>query len=146
MRVLALDYGTRRIGIAVSDPDQRIATPETPLTRRGLERDLAALRALVAEREIGHMVVGYPIHMSGRVGPEAEAVRAFANRLAEDTGLPVDLLDERWTTLEARRALRESGRRGARQREVVDSVAAALLLRAFLERRRALAAREAEDR
>ena len=137
MRVLALDYGTRRIGIAVSDPDQRIAIPEAPLLRRGLERDLAALQELIKEREIGHLVVGLPLHMSGRVGPEAEAAQAFAERLASRAGLPLDLFDERWTTLEARRALRESGRRGARQRQVVDSVAAALLLRAFLEQKRA---------
>jgi putative Holliday junction resolvase len=137
VRVLALDYGTRRIGIAVSDPDQRIATPEAPLVRRGLEKDLAALEELIEAREIGHLVVGQPLHMSGRVGPEAEAAQAFGERLASRTGLPLDLFDERWTTLEARRALRESGRRGARQRQVVDSVAAALLLRAFLERKRA---------
>jgi putative Holliday junction resolvase len=135
VRVLALDYGTRRIGIAVSDPDQRIATPEAPLVRRGLEKDLAALEELIEAREIGHLVVGQPLHMSGRVGPEAEAAQAFGE-LASRTGLPLDLFDERWTTLEARRALRESGRRGARQRQVVDSVAAALLLRAFLERKR----------
>jgi putative Holliday junction resolvase len=142
MRVLALDYGTRRIGVAVSDPDQRIATPEAPLHRVGLERDLRALRALIAEREIGCVVVGLPLHLSGRAGTAAAAARAFAERLAKDTGLPVELLDERWTTVEAQRALRESGKGRAKRRRVVDSVAAAILLRSFLARRKADADRD----
>lgn len=144
MRILGIDYGARRLGLAVSDPDATIATPIGTLERRGLERDLEALRALADEREVGRIVLGLPLHMSGRPGAEAQAVRAFAGRLAVATHIPVDLYDERWTTLEADRALRESGRRGARRREVVDSVAATLLLQSYLEWRRSGAARAGE--
>jgi putative Holliday junction resolvase len=136
--VLGLDLGSQRIGLAVSDPEGGFAFPIGTLLSRGIERDLQALRALVEEREIVQIVVGLPLHMDGRAGPEAEAARAFARQLEEATGVPVELLDERWTTVEAERHLREvpSGRRrrkGRRSRDV-DSAAATILLRTYLER------------
>jgi putative Holliday junction resolvase len=133
---LGLDYGSRRIGIAVSDQEGLFAFPAGALVRAGLERDLAALAALIAERGVTRVVVGLPLHMSGRSGKEAEAARAFALALGEATQLPVDLLDERWTTREAERALRDAPARRKRDRETVDSVAATLLLRSYLERER----------
>jgi putative Holliday junction resolvase len=99
-----------------------------------LERDLAAIRELVEARQVERIVVGLPLHMDGRSGREAEAARAFAERLASELGLPVDTIDERWTTREAERALRATGRKGKKKRAVIDSVAAALLLRTYLER------------
>jgi len=137
MRVMGLDFGTRRIGVALSDPDGVIASPLVSLVRHGARRDVAALRELAREHEVGEIVVGLPVHLDGRRGPEAEAARAFARQVAESTGLPVDTFDERWTTVQAERALRESGRRGRKRREVVDAVAASILLSAWLERRRA---------
>jgi putative Holliday junction resolvase len=134
-RFLGVDYGTRRIGLAVSDPEARIAFPEGTLERRGERRDVEAICKLVAERGVVGIVVGLPLHMDGRRGPEAEAAEAFAGVLARATGLPVELLDERWTTVEAERALQESGRKGRKRRAVVDAVAATLLLRSWLERR-----------
>jgi putative Holliday junction resolvase len=160
---LALDYGSRRIGLAISDPDGVFAFPAGCLERRRPEQDLAALRELVEAREVVQIVVGLPIHMSGREGPEARAARAFAETLRRETGRSVDLFDERWTSREAERALRELGpqrkaakrprsepqasearapartgraasRRRANQGEV-DAAAATLLLRAWLERR-----------
>jgi putative Holliday junction resolvase len=132
--VLALDYGTRRIGLAVSDDAGTFAFPAGFLTCRGRERDLAALRELIAERSIQRVVVGLPIHMNGRKGETARAAEDFANEIAEKIGLPVELLDERWTTKEAERALAESRSGRKRRREAVDSVAATLLLRTYLER------------
>ena len=132
-RVLGVDLGSKRIGLAVSDSHGRIAFPLETLERKELRRDLEALRALVEEREVERIVVGLPLHLNGRRGPEAEAAQRFASQLAEATKLAVDLIDERWTTREAERALRESGRRGSRRREVVDAVAAAILLRTYLE-------------
>jgi len=134
--VLGLDYGSRRIGLAVSDEAGLIAFPAGALVRTGLQRDLVALAALIAERGVTKVVVGLPLHMSGRGGPEAEAARAFARALGEATQLPVDLLDERWTTREAERALRDAPGRRKRSRGSVDSVAATLLLRSYLERER----------
>jgi putative Holliday junction resolvase len=132
--VLGLDYGSRRIGLAVSDQAGLIAFPAGALERAGLARDLAALTALIGERGVTRVVVGLPLHLSGRSGPEAEAARAFARALGEAARVPVDLLDERWTTREAERALRDAPKRS---RGSVDSVAATLLLRTYLERERA---------
>jgi putative Holliday junction resolvase len=135
-RILGLDLGSKRIGLALSDPEFAIALPEGTLERKGLARDLAALGKLVQERDVKRIVVGLPIHMNGSRGPEAVAAEAFARQLAEATGLPVDLQDERWTTLEAHRALRATGHDARARRGYVDAVAASLLLRAYLERRR----------
>jgi len=136
--VLAVDYGTRRLGLAVSDPTTGIALPVPALHCSGLEQDLASLAELVSERGIGKIVVGLPIHMNGRAGPEALAARAFADRLAAATGLAVDLLDERWTTQEALRSLRETNRENRRRRKrrsgALDSAAATLLLSTYLAR------------
>ena len=137
MRVLGIDLGTRRIGLALSDPDATIAYPLDVLERRGARKDVAALAALVAEPGVERIVVGLPIHMDGRKGPEAEAAEKFASSLGQATSLDVDLMDERWTTLEAERSLREmgqTGKRGRKRRQHVDAVAASLLLRAYLDR------------
>jgi putative Holliday junction resolvase len=143
--VLALDYGSRRIGMAVSDAEAEFAFPAGTLERQGLARDLDALAEVIRERGVTHLVVGLPLHLSGRAGPEAEAARSFAAALARATGLPVDLLDERWSTREAERAIRATqprrGRR-ARERERVDAAAAALLLQTWLARAKAEAVRE----
>ncbi len=136
--VLALDLGARRIGVAVSDPDGHFAFPAAAILRSSSRRDLEALRQLVNERKITQIVIGLPIHLDGRAGPEAAAARAFALTLSEATGLPVDLLDERWTTREAERALVQGGTRKSRAQSrksgALDSAAAAILLRTWLAR------------
>jgi len=131
---LGIDHGSKRIGLAISDPGGTIALPAGTLESRGLERDLAAIREVVEAHQVKRIVVGLPLHMDGRAGRQAEAAQAFAERLAEEFGLPVDTLDERWTTREAERALRATGRRGTEKRARIDSVAAALLLSTYLER------------
>ncbi len=139
VRVLGVDLGSRRIGLAVSDPEARFAFPLDAIESSGSTRDIAALRTLIAEQEIGQVVVGLPLHMDGRSGPEADAAKRFAASLADATGLPVALLDERWTTVEAERGLQASGasrgkRRKARKSGARDSMAASILLRTWLER------------
>jgi putative Holliday junction resolvase len=135
--VLALDYGARRIGIAVSDVEGQFAFPAGVLERSGLAKDLEALAVVIREREVAQVVVGLPIHLDGRKGPEAEAATKFARAVGEATGLPVALLDERWTSREAEQALRAvQPRRQKRQKAKLDAAAAALLLRTFLERER----------
>jgi putative Holliday junction resolvase len=131
---LGIDHGSKRIGLAVSDPSGTVALPAGTLPSRGLERDLAAIRQIVESRQVERIVVGLPIHMDGREGRQAEASRRFAEHLARELGLPVEMLDERWTTQEAERALRETERKGRKKRAVIDSVAATLLLRTYLER------------
>jgi putative Holliday junction resolvase len=133
--VLGVDLGSKRIGLAISDESERIALPAGVLESRGRAADLVALRRLAAERGVSRVVVGLPLHMSGRAGPEAEAARAFARELADALALPVETLDERWSTVEAERTLRETGQsRRKRRSGEADTLAATLLLRTYLER------------
>jgi putative Holliday junction resolvase len=131
---MALDYGTRRIGLAISDADGIFAFPAGALVSNGRARDLEELRRLAAERGVQRIVVGLPIHMSGRKGETARAAEEFANEVAKVTGLPVEMLDERWTTREAERSLAESKSGRRKRREAVDSAAATLLLQTWLAR------------
>ena len=101
---LGLDYGTRRIGLAVSDEAGDFAFPAGVIERTRPDKDLAALADVVRERGIRRIVVGLPLHMDGRAGDMAEAARSFAKQVEEATGLPVEMLDERWTSAEAERA------------------------------------------
>lgn len=134
MRILGLDLGAKRIGLALSDADASFAFPSGVLESRGRKADLKALGELITERDVRRVVVGLPVHMDGQIGPEARAAEDFARALSEATGLPVDTIDERWTTLEAERSLRELGHSNAKRRREVDAVAAALILRTYLER------------
>ena len=136
MRILGLDYGARRVGVALSDPTGTFAQPLETLACRGA-RDAslyARIAARVREYDVRRIVVGLPLHMNGGRGPEAQAAEAFGARVAKAAGVPVEYLDERWTTLEARRACEEVGVRRARMKQHVDAVAASLILRAYLER------------
>ena len=135
MRVLALDYGSARCGCALSDLTGTVATPidavERPGTRRGLQR----LRALVREREVGRVVVGLPLSLSGEDSEQTREARAFAERLAEvlGPGVPVELYDERLTTVSANRSMMEQNMRAAARRRIIDKVAAAVMLQSWLE-------------
>lgn len=133
--VLGLDLGARRIGLALSDEEGRIAFPAGHLERKGGDADLVALGSFAAERGVVRIVVGLPLLLDGRDGTGAEAARRFASALADRTALPVELQDERLTTAEAERALREApARRRRGRKQVVDAMAATLLLRTWLER------------
>ena len=138
MRVLGVDYGSKRIGLAVSDEEGEFAFPAGTLASRGRKKDLAALRAFISEREVGSAVVGLPIHMDGRRGPEAEKAIAFANDLSEIAGIPVETLDERWTSQEAERTIQgisKKRRKNLRERGAVDEAAASIILRTYLAAR-----------
>jgi putative Holliday junction resolvase len=129
--VLALDLGDARIGVAVSDPDRRIAVP-VGTVRTGAPDDLKAIAAIVRERGAALVVVGHPLSMSGDAGPRARQAEAFAEALAAFVGVPVALQDERLSTKEAERALRDAGATGRRRRRVVDRSAAVVILESFL--------------
>lgn len=126
MRVLALDYGSARCGCAVSDPTGTLATPIAPVLRPATRKGLAALAALVREREIGRVVVGLPLGLSGEDTEQTREARMFARRLEDALGVPVSLYDERFTTRIAER----SGSRTTSE----DSRAAAVLLEDWLAR------------
>lgn len=125
MRVLALDYGSARCGCALSDPTGTLATPIAPVLRPASRKGFAALTALVREREVGHVVVGLPLGLSGEDTAQTRETRAFAERLRGAVGLPVDLYDERFTT----RIAEQTGGRASE-----DSRAAAVLLDDWLAR------------
>jgi putative Holliday junction resolvase len=131
-RVLALDPGTRRVGVAVSDPTGMIAQPHAVLDAAdpGL---MARLARLAGDLGVERVVVGLPVSLNGGEGPAAAAARAFAADVAAATGLPVDLADERFTTVSAERVLVEAGLSGRRRRARRDGVAAAVLLQAYLD-------------
>lgn len=134
-RRLGIDVGSVRVGVALSDPDGMLATPLLTVPR-DVEggTDVATIAALVAEHDVVGVVVGLPRTLAGREGPAAEAARAFVAALEPALPVPVELSDERLTTVVATRQLRESGRRGKRQRAVVDQVAAVGILQGWLDR------------
>jgi putative Holliday junction resolvase len=138
VRVLGVDLGSKRIGLAISDEEEAFAFPAGILDSRGRKRDIDALRELIVEKQIGRAVLGLPIHMDGRRGPEAEKAIRFAADLSKAAEIPVDTLDERWTSREAERLLQPaSGKRGAKRRKkgAVDEMAASIILRTYLARR-----------
>lgn len=137
--MVALDYGRRRVGVAVSDPTATIASPHSAVDRRGDPDDLPdALLDLLDRLDPATVLVGVPRHMDGTEGEMVDEVRAFAESLREATGLDVEEWDERLTTSAAERALRESGAPRGKRREKgrVDAMAAAVLLRSYLASRR----------
>jgi putative Holliday junction resolvase len=133
VRRLGFDIGERRIGVAVSDPSGRIATPLTTLDARLLARDAGALRRLVEDYEPGELVVGLPLTLSGEEGPQAVAVKATVRRLFEPLGIALAYHDERLTSAQAERAMADAGADSRARRGSVDMVAAALLLQSYLD-------------
>jgi putative Holliday junction resolvase len=132
-RLLGVDYGAVRIGLAVSDPDRKFAFPLEVRERRDREVDASFFRALVQREEIGVLVVGLPVHLDGRESRESAQARAFGTWLAEVTGLPVVYYDERFTTVQAENALWEAGLTHKRRKQRRDKVAAQMLLQAYLD-------------
>lgn len=134
-RVLGLDVGDRRIGIAVSDETQLIATPHSVYTRVGYGPDCRHIARLYGELGCVGVVSGLPLNMDGSAGFQAEKVRAFAAKL-EEAGLPVAFQDERLSTVSAHEALIEGGMRREARKGTVDKVAAAVILQQYLDANR----------
>jgi putative Holliday junction resolvase len=133
-RVIGLDPGSKRIGVAVSDDERRVATPIEVLARSGdASRDHRAIAALVAEWEANLVVVGLPLSLSGARGRAAQDVLAEVESLRATLPVPVETYDERLTTVTAERSLMEQRMRAEARRQVVDKVAAAVLLQAWLD-------------
>ncbi len=132
-RILALDLGERRIGLAVSDPLGLTAQGLKTLERSNRRNDLKAIREAAEQYQVGLILVGQPLHMSGHAGTQAERAQAFAEDLRRRLGLEVRLWDERLTTVEAQRVLRSSGIGREKRRQAVDRLAAVLLLQSYLD-------------
>lgn len=133
-RVLALDVGTARIGVAISDPDRTVALPAGTIRVVGGIQDLRAVAALVERYEAVEVVVGHPLSMSGERGTAARHAEELADGLGAILQIPVHLQDERLTTVEAERGLAEAGAGGRDRRRAVDQAAASIILRAYLDR------------
>jgi putative holliday junction resolvase len=146
--VLAVDFGERRIGLALSDPTRTIAQPlETLLRRRRKRAPIAALVDLARSHDVGDIVVGLPLTLSGDDSDWTREVRAFADMLQERSGIRVSLMDERMTSVRAERTIRSLGlpRSERERKERVDATAALLILQAFLDSQRAAAPNDGHD-
>lgn len=137
---IALDLGSRRIGVAISDPAGIIAQPHTTLDSGAKGAfPLSELRRLIAERNVGGIVVGLPRRLDGSHGPAAQAAETLAQQLRDELDLPVELWDERLTSVQAERLLVDAGVRRKKRRGATDRIAAALILQGFLDHRAATA-------
>jgi putative Holliday junction resolvase len=132
-RLLGVDYGKVRVGLAITDREQRLASPLDTYTRRTTQLDAEFFRELVATEEIVGLVVGLPLHNDGREGEQATAARAFGQWLAATTGLVVTYWDERFTTVEAEGLLLSAGLTNKRRKARRDRVAAQILLQSYLD-------------
>lgn len=135
-RIMGIDYGDARTGIAVSDLLCSIVGTTTVIHSRKPERTLAEICALAKEHEVGEIVLGLPKNMDGTEGPRAELCREFARQVREATGLEVTLWDERRTTVEAHNILSEHNYHGKKRKNTVDAVAAGLILEGYLNFKR----------
>jgi putative Holliday junction resolvase len=136
-RILAIDYGKKRIGLALSDELGMTAQPLQVLAHKNRKEDVRRLREICRAKGVRLIVVGHPLHITGEVGDMAEEAARFATRLRKELGIPVELADERLTTWEAEQNLAEMGGAKRRKDAPLDDVAAAILLREYLERRNA---------
>jgi len=138
MRVLGIDFGERRIGLALSDPTGTLASPlETVVRRAGKRLPLSKMEEASRNHDVVHLVVGLPLDLQGRETPWCEEVRRMGDALAARLDLPVDYIDERMTSVQAQRALRSIGLSKTQRRDKgrVDAAAAAIILQSWLDRR-----------
>lgn len=135
-RILAVDYGRKRIGLALSDELGLTAQPLAVLVRTNRRNALRRLREICHEHRVAHIIFGHPLHMTGEAGEMADEAARFAARLEKETGITTELMDERLTSWEAEQIVAETRSSSRRKRTPFDDVAAAILLREYLERKR----------
>jgi putative pre-16S rRNA nuclease len=132
-RLLGIDTGQRRIGLAISDPDRRIASPLATYERQSVAADSVYFARLVFEEDVGRLVIGLPVHLDGREGQKALEARRFGQWLAERVQLPKVFWDERFTTVEAERAMLEAGLTHKKRRQMRDRLAAQIILQSYID-------------
>jgi putative Holliday junction resolvase len=133
MRILALDPGTKRVGVAISDETRTLATPLEFIPAEPFADFLARLKTLIREREVGLILVGVPRNMDGSYGPAAAQAQQFVAVLKEAIPVPIQTVDERLSTVQAQRLLRAAGKRARKQKTRIDQSAAAVLLQSYLD-------------
>ncbi len=134
MRALGIDLGERRIGLAISDADGNLAGPLKVISHTGGETD--EILRIIGSEGVGMVVVGLPLNMDGSLGEQGEKAQAYARQLQERVRIPVELWDERLSTFEAERKLRESGKKGPKLKKALDKWAAAVILQDFLDHKK----------
>jgi putative holliday junction resolvase len=135
-RILAIDYGRKRIGLALSDDLGLTAQPLGTLVRINRREDLRRLRGICREHGVAHIIVGHPVHMSGEASEMADEAARFSARLKKELGIDTELYDERLTSWEARQTVSEAKPSSRKKRGSLDDIAAAILLRDYLEQKR----------
>lgn len=135
-RVMALDVGERRIGVALSDTTRVLATPLTTVRATPRAAAIERIAALVAQHEVADLVVGLPLTLSGLIGPQAQSVQAFVDDLRPAIAVPIHMLDERLTSVAAERMMLDLGVKPERRKARIDEVAASIILQDFLEAQR----------
>ena len=133
MTVAALDLGTRRIGVAIGDPEGRFVHPLTIIERRSLSDDIESIRRILVSREVDRVIVGLPLNMDGTEGKMARSARSFANRLEEATGVAVELQDERLSSFEARERMGVMPAGRGKKKRQIDAIAAAVILETWFD-------------
>ena len=133
-RILAIDWGMKNVGLAVSDPLGITAQPLPTLKRTNRRADMGRLGELVEAMQVKRILVGHPLHLKGHAGKRALEAERLAERLRESTGLPVELIDERLTSAEADRLMLDAGLSRTKRREKADQIAAQLILQTYLDR------------
>ena len=136
MRSLGLDIGDKRIGVALSDPGGILASPLTIVSRQDDKTDIEAILKIVSQNQVAKIIVGLPLSMNGKAGKQAERVKDFTRELCRYTDIPVELRDERLSTVSARRMMREGNNRRAGKKMRYDAAAAAIILQGYLDQGR----------
>jgi putative holliday junction resolvase len=132
-RILALDFGTKRIGLALSDPTLTLASPQPFLDATPFKPFIDKLKTLIKEKEVSMILIGIPRNMDGSHGPSSEKAQDFARRLQELLLVPIKTIDERLSTVEAQRRLQEAGKNQKQQRSLIDSSSAVVILQSYLD-------------
>lgn len=133
MRILAIDYGDARIGLALSDESETLASPLSTYASRSMRKDVDYIAALAKQKEAGRIVLGLPVNMDGSEGERAQKTRAFGAVLARVSGIEVVYKDERLTTVSAERTLIECNMRREKRKQVIDTVSAQIILQSYLD-------------
>ena len=136
MRIMGLDIGDKRIGVALSDPEEILASPHTTITREGDDAAVQSIIDIAVQYNVQCIVVGVPYSLNGTVGQQAKSIMAFIEKISQNTEIPIELQDERLSTVAAENLLKEAGKRREKLKEKRDSAAAAFILQGYMDSRK----------